>query len=428
VVSARVTTAVEESGRVLACKRATGPDDAERLRHESFVLERARHPGVVELVSCRDVDGATTLYTGFVGPHTLETAPPLPLEQAGAVVAMVASTLADLHSLGIVHGRVDLSHVLLGTDNRPILCGFSGGGPEGSVSPEGPRATAEFRDPAATADAPLSPTVDVYALGTLLRVLVVGNGPEIEPIPHTRFTFGRRRPWAGYLRRALLTLADQCTDEQPLRRPSARRLAADVESLLPNRLPPTRPNTTDDADAFAALRPANDVPASRPNGRRLTLVGSAVGLALIFLGLTALRSDGTRAATSSSPATSTTSTTSATTTSPSTTATTTTTTTRVPELATDGTVSIDGHRYQIGLPGDRVAIGDWECDGTRTAAIARPSTGEVFVFDRWPSVDVEVSADAITSVIDAVDVRAEDRGGCSTLVVVRRDGSEVQVP
>src|SRR3954447_7616358 len=101
-MSARVTTAVEEGGRVLACKRATSADDAQRLRHEADVLTRAQHPGVVELAGCREVDGVITVYTGFAAAHTLETAPPLPVDQAGVTVARLASTVADLHRLGIV--------------------------------------------------------------------------------------------------------------------------------------------------------------------------------------------------------------------------------------------------------------------------------------------------------------------------------------
>ncbi len=102
-------------------------------------------------------------------------------------------------------------------------------------SSEGPGPIAEFRDPAAVAEASPSSTVDVYALGTLLRALLVGEGAEFEPIPERRFVFTRGRPWNGYLRRALLTLADQCTDDEPMRRPAAGRLAADIEALLPRR-------------------------------------------------------------------------------------------------------------------------------------------------------------------------------------------------
>ena len=41
-------------------RRATGPD-GEALRREAEILERARHPGVVELVAATTLDGATEL-------------------------------------------------------------------------------------------------------------------------------------------------------------------------------------------------------------------------------------------------------------------------------------------------------------------------------------------------------------------------------
>ena len=44
----------------------------------------------------------------------------------GGVAASVASTLADLHDAGVVHGRLDASHVLVGDGGRPRLCGWSG--------------------------------------------------------------------------------------------------------------------------------------------------------------------------------------------------------------------------------------------------------------------------------------------------------------
>jgi hypothetical protein len=463
-MSARVTTAVDDNGRVLACKRATGPEDGHRLQHEAEVLGRARHPGVVELVECREVDGATTVYTSFAGTHSLETAPPLAVEEAGAVVAMLASTVADLHGLGIVHGRIDPSHVLVGNGGRPILCGFTGGGEEGTVAPSGPGAIAEFRDPAATVDGPLSRAVDVFGLGALLRVLAIGDGADSEPIPERRFSVRHRRPWSGYLRRSLLTLADHCTDEQPLRRPSAQRLAADIESLVP-RVETKRGRLwtalgLDDAadagdadqegtngpgdDPFATLRPEPVEVAPRSHGRLLVLGGAVIGLVLAFWSVTALRNAEPTAARNAPgaapttppaavPATTTGSATTSTTEVPSTIATTAPRASSPPTpttdivVAADGSVSIDGHRFAIGEPGDKFAIGDWDCNGSRTAAVARPATGEVFVFDAWPSTDHDVTAAPITSIEGAVDVRAEDHSGCSTLHVVRADGSDVEV-
>jgi serine/threonine protein kinase len=407
---------VEEGGRVLACKRAADPDDAERLRHEASVLSRAQHPGVVELVSCREVDDVLTLYTVFAGAHTLETAPPLAVDQAGATLARLASTVADLHRLGIVHGRIDPSHVLLGPGARPVLCGFTGAGAEGEVAPVGPGPIAEFRDPAARAGAPLTPTVDVYALGTLLRVLLLTESADLEPIPERRFVLRRSGPWDGFLRRALLTLADHCTDEEPLRRPSAGRLAADIEVLLP-RADETPPSTT-------------DRPSRHPMGRRLVLMASLLGVVLVVRGVTGSGGNNTTTATPSETETTTSSTapsaSSLASSQPSASTSTPKHESEV-DLVADRVVSVDGHRFSVGDPGDRVVLGDWNCDGTPTAAIARPSTGAVYVFDQWPAAGVAASVHPVGTVAGVVDLRVEPRGDCAALFAVDADGSESEV-
>src|SRR5581483_5855569 len=284
-VSARVTVAVDDDGRVLACKRAGTAAEGARLRHEAALLARLRRPGIVDLVR---VDGSDAdegvgaddhghaLYTAFVGTRSLDTAAPLPVEHAAELVARLAMVVADLHERGIVHGRIDPSHVLVGTDGAPVLCGFSGAGARGSAIPDGPPAAPGFRDPCALVGGELTDSIDVYGLGALLRDLVIGDGPDPEPIPERRFRRRRDARWTGYLRRALLTLADQATDDQPSRRPTARRLAHDIRSLLhpaTERDEPVPAPVADD-DPFAALRPRDDT-GEPPRRRRLGLVALA---------------------------------------------------------------------------------------------------------------------------------------------------------
>lgn len=46
----------------------------------------------------------------------------------------------------------------------------------------------------------------------------------------------------------------------------------------------------------------------------------------------------------------------------------------------------DGRRgWQLGEPGDRFVLGDWNCDGTRTPGLHRPATGRTYGFDHWPT-------------------------------------------
>ena len=77
-----------------------------------------------------------------------------------------------------------------------------------------------------------------------------------------------------------------------------------------------------------------------------------------------------------------------------------------------------GVRYELGEPGDEAVVGDWDCDGLRTPALYRPTTGQVFEFASWG--DGLRSLPARSSPV--VGGRAEvivDRSGCERVVVGR---------
>lgn len=204
---------------LVATKRAAPGPDADRLRHEARVLDLARHPGVVELLALVEHDdGAVELRTAVAGPTPLALAGPLPLAQVAALGVALASTVAELHRLGVVHGRVEGAHVLLGPGGRPVLCGFG----SARLGPAGPHPD-------------LVPADDVAGVGRTLRALVQPD-TEPEPIPERRRPRRprRRRPWTGYQQRALLTLVDQATAPDPDHRPSARNLAASLAAAFPD--------------------------------------------------------------------------------------------------------------------------------------------------------------------------------------------------
>jgi hypothetical protein len=93
------------------------------------------------------------------------------------------------------------------------------------------------------------------------------------------------------------------------------------------------------------------------------------------------------------------------------------------------TVTIDGVTYAVGEPGDLVTLGDWDCDGHETPALLRPSTGAVFVFDRWATAADEITVPTRTVVPGAVSVEAvPDAAGCDRLVVHDGGGGSVAVP
>lgn len=190
-------------GSPILRKVATSPVGRRSLADEAERLDRARHPGVVELLDA----GEDRLDLAWAGGRTLATAPPPP-ERVAATFACLATTVADLHRLGIVHGRLRADHVVLDGHGRPRVCSL--------------RAAAAHEPEPTSAD-------DVAALGQLLAE-AAGTDTDVEPIPERRWRRGR---WTGYQRRALLTLADQATDPDPAVRPTARALAAALADLTP---------------------------------------------------------------------------------------------------------------------------------------------------------------------------------------------------
>jgi hypothetical protein len=84
------------------------------------------------------------------------------------------------------------------------------------------------------------------------------------------------------------------------------------------------------------------------------------------------------------------------------------------------------HRWAVGEPGDLVAVGDWDCDGTATPAVVRPSAGRLFVFDEWATPDAPTSATPGPPVPSGVTAVSAD--GCGRVTIQTADGQTHVVP
>ena len=518
-MSVHVTVGVHGGGPV-AIKSATTPDEIDRLAAEIERLNQARHPGVVELVGSGRAGAGVELRTRYAGEPVERWRGTLP-EAAGVCVA-VAATLADLHDIGLVHGRIDASHVLLGADGRPRLCGL-----RGTVA---------------------TPADDVEALGRLMKLLVDRAGDDRRPLAW---------PWAPTAaRRALSRVIDWALDPVPTRRPSARSLARAVLAGVPGAgLPSTlggddpgaaRPTAhgdrtghrgtgpsdpaiderdgaggaessggedvgtsghgwtqldlpdvgVPDASDLSDLPGPSDLPAgddpgvphrdptapgavvsaatgwddevdgdetpdpvedpdfwdevpTRPTtpvaaqgrraaGARLTALRvssiAGVGLALLAGGVAAARSNGAGHEPTAAPARAADEAVEPPAGDPP------CPTVPPPAVDRDGdgcpeTLRIDGHtveiddaRWSLGRPGDVVAVGDWDCDGTASPALLRPATGDVFVFAGWAGPDDPMTVPARDRIPGAVSLRARpEPQGCDALVVEQGAGAAAPV-
>jgi hypothetical protein len=431
----------------VALKRRRPQEDSALLDHEAAVLSAVEHPGIVRLVERRGGPDPA-LVTHFIGTHSLATALVSDVDDAITIIASLADTVADLHRLGVRHGALDPSHVLLGPGRRPVLCGFSKATPPGTPVDESP-----------------TPAEDVAALGRLMTRLLAGHD-DLEPIPSRRSRRGRA--WVGYRQRALLTLADHCQADEPSARPSAGSLAATIGDLVESERSPKRALSGAWADRLGSIpsRARELASWSRPHlgplNRRRTLAVALAATGLVAAGIAArsLRPSPTDASAAASaspetpaapatdgmldrdPAVGGSSGSPPTSVSVATTAAgTVTTTTGATEepcpaatptkgadtdgdgcpdgraVVVDHIVTVDEERFVLGRPGDWVLVGDWDCDGLSTAVLVRSHPPALWHFPAWAPVGEMIAAQLVSDDVDPATVtsRPYDRG-CDALI------------
>lgn len=394
---------------------------SERVAEEVDALSMARHPGVVDLVDA--ADGA--LRTRMVDGRPVGELPPLAAGEVAGLAAAVATTLADLHDLGVVHGGIDATHVLVTPDGRPVLCSLGRGG---------------------------HPADDMAALGRLVTALLESALPE----DRLRWRGGhrlRQRQPGGRVRLgpmlappagpALAALAGEATAVNRAARPTARAFADAIGRLIPDaRLPqpgsaPPVPIVPPSSTVTMVTAPAPGFgPPASPGLARLrptalvallTVVTVAGGWALARPSSPPATSPtGRRAADSAmtvvAPA--------AVSTTP---VGTTPAATRVwpadPLELANGVVTYRGARYALGQSGDAIVAADWRCTGLPTLAVLRRNAGQIFAFDGWPDAGGAMTARPVGQVEGASGMRVvdADADGCPELEVERTGAPPVRL-
>jgi hypothetical protein len=314
----------------------------------------------------------------------LNAYPVLDPEEVAEVARVVAFALTRVHAGGLGHGAVDVDHLLVGDDGLVSLAPSRP--PEGAASPAG----------------------DVRALGELI-VELLGSPRHSTQAPAPKPRWPRRRRRASLMAppspaEALAEIARQANPEEGSTPPSAATIAAQIALRVPGARPPgRRPPSPDRALGQAAVA----VPA-RPPSR----VGGAVfAVALVVLLAIAGAAAATLHGRSSAPPE------------------------VVPTELPPSTTTLASRvwpagDFAIGDPDDVVLTGDWLCRDEPVPALLRPATGQVYVFDRWPSGDEELPGRLVGTVLGAVRLVSvtDPDHPCPHLVAERADGSRVEVP
>ena len=406
-----------------------------RVEEEAAALAAVRHPGVVEMVDA--VDGA--LRTRRVDGRSLDQLGPLAPDEVAGVAAAVATTLADLHEAGVVHGGIEAAHVLVGADGRIVLCSLGRGG---------------------------QPADDVAALAHLVSGLLAPSAPSAAAVRPERWWWPPSPGAVGpFLRRArrpvrlgsllsppaapeLASLVTEATAADAGRRPTARRLAAAISERVPTARLPSVPRGGPPLPLAAS--------ASRPSRRAMagglargtllaavavvvpTVVGGALLASWLWLAQDRGGAPPDRRAHLRGPATSvpaaaggTADDDAATGPEPEAPSPGSAAAMEVPVAErvwpappvdfSDGVLTVGGARYAVGQAGDAVVVGDWGCRGERTVVLLRRATGQVFAFDGWADEDTEVEARPVERVEDASGLRVTDHDGdgCDDVEVER---------
>ena len=431
----------------MVLKAAEDEVEAARLVREAELLTLARHPGVVELIGLDEQAPFPVLRTVRVDGPSLADARPLPLEESLGLLAALATTLADLHEMGLVHGAVEPGHVVVGRDGAPRLCGLGYGGRQGDE----PAIRRAFGSGPLSVT-PLEPAVDVLGLGVLLGELA----PAAPSLPAP---LGRLRPHLPQPGPAgqIAALVARATDTNPSDRPSARALAAALHAIVRScRTSAARPL----ADSLATRSGRGPAPGSEPTrprspaawlrqrarapsrrrqpwdgpgrlrDRPAAIAGvAAVGVLAVTLGGRLLAGPaptggvpaaGPGASVLPSP--------------PPSVAAMRCSPPPVPLRAdvdgdgcdeplrySGGVLEAGTARWSVGRPEDQVAVGDWECTGRRTLALLQPATGHLYRFDGWATTGRDLVPVPLAPVPGGRRLRVadSDRDGCDELVVER---------
>ena len=184
----RVYLASTPAGRTVALKvvRQEFDEDPEfrtRFRREIQAAQRVHGLYTAQLVDADPDATPPWLVTTYVPGPSLEEAierhGPMPESMVFRLIAGVAEALQAIHAAGVVHRDLKPSNVLLAQDGpRVIDFGIAQAQEATSLTRSGiMMGSPNFLAPEQVSDLPITPAIDVFALGSLAVYAAVGRPP-----------------------------------------------------------------------------------------------------------------------------------------------------------------------------------------------------------------------------------------------------------
>ena len=210
-----------------------GEDQVFRARFRQEILAARRVHGLYT-AQVLDADPAAAppwLVTAYVpGPSLQEAVTgqgPMPEAMAFRLIAGIAEALQAIHSAGVVHRDLKPSNVLLAPDGpRVIDFGIARALEATALTRSGMMVgSPQFMAPEQILDKPVTPAIDVFALGSLAAYAVLGRPPFGEG--HTAAVSYRvlhQAPDLNGCPRQLRTLIERCLRKDPSARPAPSQI------------------------------------------------------------------------------------------------------------------------------------------------------------------------------------------------------------
>ncbi|KQK05075.1 mitogen-activated protein kinase kinase kinase 17 [Brachypodium distachyon] len=169
----------DASGELFAVKSASAAarGAAATLRREQGIMAGLRSPNVLSCIGGRGGhDGSYQLFLEFAPGGSLADGGRLEERAVRAYAADVATGLAYLHGVGLVHGDVKPRNVVIGSDGRAKLADFGCSRKAGSCMPI-LGGTPAFMAPEVARGEEQGPAADIWALGCTVVEMATGRAP-----------------------------------------------------------------------------------------------------------------------------------------------------------------------------------------------------------------------------------------------------------
>ena len=204
---------------------SASPGVIERFQREARLGAQVLHPNLVQVFDLFSHRGDHYLVREHVEgaelSAVLERSGRLPARIVVRIVLELARALGELHRRGIVHCDVCPENVLVSRWGEIKLTGLGSAQQAGEAEPPSPPPPTPYSAPELREGGGADPQVDVFSLGALLHVLLVGRAPG-----HPGGPVLAAHPQLAWLIR-------RCLRQEPTRRPDLLSIRRRLERALP---------------------------------------------------------------------------------------------------------------------------------------------------------------------------------------------------